>query len=393
MKYVKAKEAIEALKISRPTLKAWKDSGKIKSKKISDKLYLYDIDSVLGKNSNDEIAHDQIVNRQLSLVFDVMSAVKANEHLGQSIQKVFENSSGQSLDFNEMKKSFLATLPALKNVLLAASRQLFYGHRLWDYLGDEQLSYWFMDKQTMQPTKREYKVNASKWVFGKICGEEYKIFSRTFDENFAMFLAEFMQHFLDKEVISDEKTSTPLTMYFKENFKHIAKATPYSPIEKDAAITILEYFKNLASRDLLKEVNDVLRAKGTLLADEDEDKAAEKAKNAFTRYTEEIKKQKEEFANKMKEIWHNGEEENGNAVTFYANSLITDGSALYSCKLDPFSPEYNPTKEEPDSPGAQYTFSGLPQFLEKFFELLADGKVDLSKETWFLKQLRYLDII
>lgn len=393
MNFVKAKEALEALKISRPTLKAWKDSGKIKVKKMSDKLYLYDIDSVLGKNSNAEIAHDPIVNRQLSLVFDVMTAVKANEHLSQSIQKVNGSSFNQSLDYDMMKKSFLATLPSLKNVLLDASRQLFYGHRLWDYLGDEQLSYWFMDKQTMQPTKREYKVNASKWIFGKICGEEYRIFTRTFDENFAMFLAEFMQHVLDKEVISDEKMSTPLTAYFKENFSHIAKATPYGPIEKDAAITILEYFKNLASRDLLKEVNDVLRAHGTLLHDEDENKAAEKAKNAFTEYTKELKKQKEEFANKLKEIWHNGQEENGNAVTFYANSLFTDGSALYACKLDQFSPEFNPTGEGQDSSGAQYTFSGLPQFLEKFFELLADGKIDLSKETWFLKQLRYLDII
>ena len=43
MRYLKANQIMDELKISRPTLKTWKDSGKIKYKKISDKKYLYDI--------------------------------------------------------------------------------------------------------------------------------------------------------------------------------------------------------------------------------------------------------------------------------------------------------------------------------------------------------------
>jgi predicted site-specific integrase-resolvase len=38
---------MEELHISRPTLKVWKYSGKIKFKQLSEKLFFYDIDSIL----------------------------------------------------------------------------------------------------------------------------------------------------------------------------------------------------------------------------------------------------------------------------------------------------------------------------------------------------------
>ena len=47
MNYVSAKEARRLLQVNGTTLKAWKDAGKLKYKKLSDKKYLYDIDSVL----------------------------------------------------------------------------------------------------------------------------------------------------------------------------------------------------------------------------------------------------------------------------------------------------------------------------------------------------------
>ena len=50
MKYVSAKIAKEQLNITGNTLKAWKDKGIIKTKILSQKKVLYDIDSVLNKD-------------------------------------------------------------------------------------------------------------------------------------------------------------------------------------------------------------------------------------------------------------------------------------------------------------------------------------------------------
>ena len=46
MNYVTAKEAKQLLHINATTLKSWKDKGILKYKKLSDKKYLYDIDSI-----------------------------------------------------------------------------------------------------------------------------------------------------------------------------------------------------------------------------------------------------------------------------------------------------------------------------------------------------------
>lgn len=54
MRYVKASEAIKVLQICPATLKMWKDIGKIKYKKLSEKKYLYDVDSVLGESNETE---------------------------------------------------------------------------------------------------------------------------------------------------------------------------------------------------------------------------------------------------------------------------------------------------------------------------------------------------
>lgn len=46
MNYVTAKEIKENLRISGVTLMKWKNSGKIKYRKLSDRKVLYDIDSL-----------------------------------------------------------------------------------------------------------------------------------------------------------------------------------------------------------------------------------------------------------------------------------------------------------------------------------------------------------
>ncbi len=47
MNYVSAKEAKRLLQVNGTTLKVWKDSGRLKYKKLSEKKILYDVDSVL----------------------------------------------------------------------------------------------------------------------------------------------------------------------------------------------------------------------------------------------------------------------------------------------------------------------------------------------------------
>lgn len=78
MRYVKANETLKLLQICPATLKKWKDEGKIKYKKFSEKKYLYDIDSVLeGTNETEDVAgycrvstsfQKEDLNRQIELV-------------------------------------------------------------------------------------------------------------------------------------------------------------------------------------------------------------------------------------------------------------------------------------------------------------------------------------
>ena len=50
MNYKSAKETRDILKISAQTLKGWKDSGKLKSIKLSSRKFQYDIDSLFLTN-------------------------------------------------------------------------------------------------------------------------------------------------------------------------------------------------------------------------------------------------------------------------------------------------------------------------------------------------------
>lgn len=53
-RFIKASQIMTELQISRGTLKLWKDKGLIAYKKLSDKKYLYDINSVLKEGSVQE---------------------------------------------------------------------------------------------------------------------------------------------------------------------------------------------------------------------------------------------------------------------------------------------------------------------------------------------------
>lgn len=92
MRYLKANQIMDELKISRPTLKTWKDSGKIKYKKISDKKYLYDIDSVYeNKETKNKLniiyarvssgIQKEDLNRQISIIkeFAIKNGVQIDE--------------------------------------------------------------------------------------------------------------------------------------------------------------------------------------------------------------------------------------------------------------------------------------------------------------------------
>ena len=54
MNYKSSKDTCTILQITKQTLKAWKDSGKLKHIKLSSKKYLYDVDSVLNNNSTEK---------------------------------------------------------------------------------------------------------------------------------------------------------------------------------------------------------------------------------------------------------------------------------------------------------------------------------------------------
>ena len=77
MRYLKSCEICSELKISPATLKIWKDKNKIRYKKLSDRKYLYDIDSILNQSKSDEIAiygrvsttnQKEDLNRQIELL-------------------------------------------------------------------------------------------------------------------------------------------------------------------------------------------------------------------------------------------------------------------------------------------------------------------------------------
>ena len=81
MRYLKANQIMNELKISRPTLKTWKDSGKIKYKKISNKKYLYDIDSVYENKET---------KNKLNIIYARVSSCIQKEDLNRQISIIKE---------------------------------------------------------------------------------------------------------------------------------------------------------------------------------------------------------------------------------------------------------------------------------------------------------------
>ncbi len=53
MNYITSKEICQQLKITRRTLQLWKDQGRLEYIKLTDRKYLYDIDSILKTNEID----------------------------------------------------------------------------------------------------------------------------------------------------------------------------------------------------------------------------------------------------------------------------------------------------------------------------------------------------
>lgn len=78
MRFLKSSEVCAELKICPATLKAWKDKGMISYRKLSDKKYLYDVDSIIKdiKSSNDVAVYGRVssstqkedLNRQVELL-------------------------------------------------------------------------------------------------------------------------------------------------------------------------------------------------------------------------------------------------------------------------------------------------------------------------------------
>lgn len=111
-RFIKASQIMTELQISRGTLKLWKDKGLITYKKLSDKKYLYDINSVLKEGSVQE--------NRLNVIYARVSTLRQVEDLnrqlcilkeyclkqGVKIDKVFTDvGSGMNADrkeFNEL---------------------------------------------------------------------------------------------------------------------------------------------------------------------------------------------------------------------------------------------------------------------------------------------------
>lgn len=66
MNFVSAKEAREYFRISAQTLKMWKDTKKINFKKLTNKLYLYDIDSFNLEGASTEDTRKNVIYARVS---------------------------------------------------------------------------------------------------------------------------------------------------------------------------------------------------------------------------------------------------------------------------------------------------------------------------------------
>ena len=90
-RWLKAHEAMKELHISRPTLKVWKDQNKIEYKKLSDKLYLYNVDS-LNKQIKSE--------NNKYVIYARVSSSKQKDDLNRQIQilKEYSLKNGHKID-------------------------------------------------------------------------------------------------------------------------------------------------------------------------------------------------------------------------------------------------------------------------------------------------------
>lgn len=81
MNFVTAKEAKQLLHISPVTLMNWRQSGKIKSKQLSSKKILYDIDSV-------DMTNDTTESNKLNVIYVRVSTNRQKEDLNHQIETI-----------------------------------------------------------------------------------------------------------------------------------------------------------------------------------------------------------------------------------------------------------------------------------------------------------------
>lgn len=117
MNYKSAKEAKEALNITAQTLKVWKDKGKIKFIKLSNRKYLYDLNSILkhasldkrknviyARVSNSKQVNDLRTQTQIITQFMVNNGVKPDEIYEDIASGMNEN----RINFNKLIKEILS---------------------------------------------------------------------------------------------------------------------------------------------------------------------------------------------------------------------------------------------------------------------------------------------
>ena len=80
MNYVSAKEAKRLLQVNGTTLKVWKDSGRLKHKKLSEKKILYDVDSVLPSLDSER--------KRRNLIYARVSNTKQKNDLDNQIEMI-----------------------------------------------------------------------------------------------------------------------------------------------------------------------------------------------------------------------------------------------------------------------------------------------------------------
>lgn len=94
MNFVNAKIAKERLQITPNTLKAWKDKGIIRTKILSERKILYDIDSVLNK--------DQTLDQRKNVIYARVSSTSQKTSLDNQIELIKSYMLSKGIDINEI---------------------------------------------------------------------------------------------------------------------------------------------------------------------------------------------------------------------------------------------------------------------------------------------------